>query len=110
MSATGRGEAENSLAALQAANERRTLEASGRNRKLAAAALMRLGMDCPPHWEEVATEVILHSECSWSEIGQRLGLTRHQAVSRFRSLLDAADVQITLDVDEQDSFPSRGSA
>ena len=42
MSPAGRGEAEGSLAALQAANERRTLEASGRNRKLAAAALMRL--------------------------------------------------------------------
>ena len=47
MSPAGRGEAEGSLAALQAANERRTLEASSRNRKLAAAALMRLGADCP---------------------------------------------------------------
>jgi hypothetical protein len=74
MSPAGRGEAEGSLAALQAANERRTLEASGRNRKLAAAALMRLGADCPPHLEEVGTEVILHSQYPWSEIGRRLGL------------------------------------
>ena len=39
MSPAGRGEADGSQAALQAANERRTLEASSRNRKLAAAAL-----------------------------------------------------------------------
>ena len=90
MSAPGKGEAEGSLAALQAANERRTLEASGRNRKLAAAALMRLGADCPPHLEEVGTEIILHSEYPWSELGQRLGLPRHQVISRFRSLLLAA--------------------
>jgi hypothetical protein len=90
VSETGRGTSEGSLAALQAANERRTIEAAGRNRKLAAAALMRLGVDCPPQLEEVGTEVILHSQCSWSEIGRRLGLPRHQVISRFRSLLLAA--------------------
>lgn len=90
MRVPGRRPAEGSLAALRAANERRTLEASGRNRKLAAAALMRLGRDCPPPLEEVATEVILHSEYSWSEIARRLGLTRHQVVSRFRRLLTMA--------------------
>jgi hypothetical protein len=93
MSPAGRGEAEGSLAALQAANERRTLEASGRNRKLAAAALMRLGADCPPHLEEVGTEVILHSEYPWSEIGRRLGLPRHQVISRFRRLLVTAGIE-----------------
>ncbi len=77
---------------LQAANERRVLEASGRNRKLAAAALMRLGADCPPEWEEVGTEVILHSQYSWAEIARRLGVTRSQAVYRFRRLLTAAGV------------------
>ena len=86
----GEGTAKASLAALQAANERRTLEASGRNRKLAAAALMRLGADCPLHLEEVGTEVILHSQYPWSEIGRRLGLPRHQVISRFHSLLVAA--------------------
>ena len=54
MSPAGRGEADGSLAALQAANERRTLEASSRNRKLAAAALMRLGADCPRIWRRSA--------------------------------------------------------
>lgn len=78
--------------ALQAANERRTVAASGRNRKLAAAALMRLGEACPPEWEDVATEVILHSQCSWSQIAGRLGVTRGQAVYRFRQLLTAAEV------------------
>jgi len=92
MNETGRGTAQGSLAALQAANERRTLEASGRNRKLAAAALLRLGADCPPHLEEVGTEVILHSEYPWSEIGRRLGLPRHQVISRFHSLLVAAGI------------------
>jgi hypothetical protein len=92
MTETGRGTAQGSLAALQAANERRTLEASGRNRKLAAAALLRLGADCPPHLEEVGTEVILHSEYPWSEIGRRLGLPRHQVISRFHSLLVAAGI------------------
>jgi hypothetical protein len=92
MSPAGRGEAEGSLAALQAANERRTLEASSRNRKLAAAALMRLGADCPPHLEEVGTEVILHSQYPWSEIGRRLGLPKHQAISRFRRLLVTAGI------------------
>ena len=92
MSPAGRGEAEGSLAALQAANERRTLEASSRNRKLAAAALMRLGADCPPHLEEVGTEVILHSQYPWSEIGRRLGLPRHQVISRFRRLLVTAGI------------------
>jgi len=92
MSETGRGEAGGSLAALRAANERRTLEASGRNRKLAAAALMRLGADCPPQLEEVGTEVILHSQYPWSEIGRRLGLPRHQVISRFRRLLAAAGI------------------
>ena len=90
MNETGRGTAKASLAALQAANERRTLEASGRNRKLAATALMRLGADCPPHLEEVGTEVILHSQYPWSEIGRRLGLPRHQVISRFHNLLVAA--------------------
>ncbi len=93
MSPAGRGEAEGSLAALHAANERRTLEASGRNRKLAAAALMRLGADCPAHLEEVGTEVILHSEYPWSEIGRRLGLPRHQVISRFRRLLVTAGIE-----------------
>jgi hypothetical protein len=87
-----RGMAEGSQAALRAANERRTLRASGRNRKLAAAALMRLGSECPPQLEEVGTEVILHPECPWSEIGRRLGLTRQQAVSRFQRLLAEAGV------------------
>ncbi len=78
---------------LQAANERRVLEASGRNRKLAAAALMRLGADCPPELEEVGTEVILHSQYSWAEIARRLGVTRGQAVYRFRRLLTSAGVR-----------------
>jgi DNA-binding transcriptional regulator WhiA len=78
--------------ALQAANEQRTLEATGRNRKLAATALMRLGGDCPPELEDVATELILHSENSWSEIASRLGVTRSQAVHRFRRLLTTAGV------------------
>src|SRR5207253_7009543 len=92
MSPVGRGEADGSMAALQAANERRTLEASSRNRKLAAAALMRLGADCPPHLEEVGTEVILHSQYPWSELGRRLGLPRHQVISRFRRLLVTAGI------------------
>ena len=78
--------------ALQAANEQRSMESSSRNRKLAAAALMRLGADCRPEWEDVATEVILHSQYSWSEIASRLGVTRGQAVYRFRRLLIAAGV------------------
>lgn len=77
---------------LQVANEQRTMEASGQNRKLAATALMRLGADCPPEWEDVATAVILHSQYSWSQIAHRLGVTRGQAVYRFRRLLIAADV------------------
>jgi hypothetical protein len=81
--------------ALQVANQQRTMEASGRNRKLAAAALMRLGADCPPEWEDVATEVILHSQYSWSQIAHRLGVTRGQAVYRFRRLLIAAGVDGT---------------
>jgi len=78
--------------ALQAANEQRSMEASSRNRKLAAAALMRLGADCRPEWEDVATEVILHSQYSWSQIARRLGVTRGQAVYRFRQMLIAAGV------------------
>ena len=81
--------------ALQAANEQRTMEASARNRKLAATALMRLGSECPPEWEDVATEVILHSQYSWSQIADRLGVTRGQAVYRFRRLLLAAGVDGT---------------
>jgi hypothetical protein len=84
--------AERPYEALHAANEQRSLEAAGRNRKLAAAALMRLGADCPPECEEVATEVILHSEYSWTQIAARLGVTRNQAVYRFRRLLTAAGV------------------
>ena len=85
--------------ALQVANEQRTMEASGQNRKLAAAALMRLGGDCPPEWEDVATEVILHSQYSWSQIAHRLGVTRGQAVYRFRRLLAAAGVAGVAGVD-----------
>lgn len=79
--------------ALHAANERRSVEASRRNRKLAATALMRLGEDCPTEWEDVALEVILHSQYSWSQIARRLGVTRSQAVYRFRRLLRAAHVE-----------------
>lgn len=78
--------------ALQAADEQRSIETSSRNRKLAAAALMRLGADCQPEWEDVATEVILHSQYSWSQIARRLGVTRDQAVYRFQRLLIAAGV------------------
>lgn len=84
--------AEHPYQALHAANMQRTMEASSRNRKMAAAALMRLGADCPPEWEDVATEVILHSQYSWTQIARRLGVTRGQAVYRFRRLLLAADV------------------
>ena len=84
--------AEESHRSLHAANEQRTMEASSRNRKLAATALMRLGGDSPSEWEDVATEVILHSQYSWSEIARRLGVTRGQAVYRFRRLLIAANV------------------
>ena len=79
--------------ALHAANERRSLEASHRNRKLAATALMRLGDDCLTEWEDVALELILHSQYSWSQIARRLGVTRGQAVYRFRRLLTAAGVE-----------------
>lgn len=79
--------------ALHAANERRSIEACHRNRKLAATALMRLGEDCPTEWEDVAIELILHSQYSWSQIAHRLGVTRGQAVYRFRRLLSAADVE-----------------
>ena len=89
---TVEGPAQQPHRALQVANEQRTMEASGRNRKMAAAALMRLGADCPPEWEDVATEVILHSQYSWSQIAHRLGVTRGQAVYRFRRLLSAAGV------------------
>jgi DNA-directed RNA polymerase specialized sigma24 family protein len=84
--------AEQSHPALHAANEQRTMEATGRNRKLAATALMRLGADCPPEWEDVATEVILHSQYSWSEIADRLGVPRGQVIYRFHRLLIAANV------------------
>ena len=83
---------EQSHRALHAANEQRTMEAASRNRKLAAAALMRLGGDCRPEWDEVATEVILHSQYSWSQIAGTLGVTRGQAVYRFRRLLMAAGI------------------
>ena len=91
--------AERPYEALHAANEQRTIEAAGRNRKLAAAALMRLGSDCPPEFEEVGTEVILHSESSWTQIADRLGVTRGQAVYRFRRLLAAAGVAGVADVE-----------
>jgi hypothetical protein len=79
--------------ALHAANERRSIEASRKNRKLAATALMRLGEDCPTEWEDVALELILHSQYSWSQLARRLGVTRSQAVYRFRRLLTAAHVE-----------------
>jgi hypothetical protein len=91
MSERGGETAGESPAAQQAASERRTIEAAGRNRKL-AAALMRLGGDCPAPLEEVGTEVILHSHYPWSEIGRRLGLTRQQVISRFRRLLATAGI------------------
>ena len=78
--------------ALPAAEEQRSAEAAGTDRKLAATALLRLGGDCPPEWEDVATEVILHSQYSWTEIAGRLGVTRSQAVYRFQRLLIAAGV------------------
>jgi hypothetical protein len=84
--------AEQSHGAPHASIEQGTPGASSRNRKLAATALMRLGADCPPEWEDVATEVILHSQCSWSQIAGRLGVSRGQALYRFRRLLSAANM------------------
>lgn len=78
--------------ALHDASEQRRIEAAGPNRKLAAAALMRLGPECPPECEEIGTEVILHSEYNWSQIADRLGVTRGQAVHRFQRLLATAGV------------------
>ncbi len=80
--------------ALHAANQRRSIEAAHRNRKLAATALMRLGDNCPTEWEDVALELILHSQYSWSQMARRLGVTRGQAVYRFRRLLSAAGVEV----------------
>jgi DNA-binding GntR family transcriptional regulator len=54
--------------------------------------VLRLGAYCPPECEEIATEVILHSEYSWTQIANRLGVTRGQAVYRFRRLLLVAGV------------------
>jgi hypothetical protein len=34
-----------------------------------------------------------HSQYPWSEIGRRLGLPKHQAISRFRRLLVTAGIQ-----------------
>jgi hypothetical protein len=79
--------------AAQTDSEERTEQTAQRDRKLAAAALMRLGDDCPLEWEDVATELILHSQYSWSEIADRLGVTRGQAVHRYQRLLSAAGVQ-----------------
>jgi AraC-like DNA-binding protein len=79
--------------ALHAANEKRSIEASRKNRKLAATALMRLGEECPTEWEDVALELILHSQYSWSQLARRLGVTRSQAHYRFRRLLTAAGVE-----------------
>lgn len=79
--------------ALHAANERRSIEASRKNRKLAATALMRLGGECPTEWEDVALELILHSQYSWSQLARRLGVTRSQARYRFRRLLTVAGVE-----------------
>jgi hypothetical protein len=42
--------------------------------------------------EGFAAEVILHSQYPWSEIGRRLGLPKHQAISRFRRLLVTAGI------------------
>jgi len=42
--------------------------------------------------EEVGTEVILHSQYPWSEIGRRRGLPRHQVISRFQRLLVEAGI------------------
>jgi AraC-like DNA-binding protein len=78
--------------ASNAANEQRSREATGMDRKLAATALLRLGENCPPELEDVGTEVILHSEYSWSQIATRLGVSRSQAVHRFRRLLTTAGV------------------
>jgi hypothetical protein len=38
---------------------------------------------------------MLHSQYSWSQIAHRLGVTRGQAVYRFRRLLIAAGVDDT---------------
>jgi hypothetical protein len=46
---------------------------------------MRLGDDCPVAWEDVATELILHSQYSWSEIASRLGVTRGQLAILVRA-------------------------
>ena len=35
----------------------------------------------------------MHSQYSWSQIADRLGVTRGQTVYRFRRLLTAADVE-----------------
>ena len=42
--------------------------------------------------EEIGTEVILHSQYPWSETGRRLGLPRHQVISRFQRLLVEAGI------------------
>lgn len=54
---------------------------------------MRLGEDCPTEWEDAALELILHSQYSWSQLAHRLGVTRSQAVCRFRRLLTASGVE-----------------
>ncbi len=54
MSERGSETAGESPAAQQAASERRTIEAAGRNRKLAAAALIRLAGTAPRSWKRSA--------------------------------------------------------
>jgi DNA-binding transcriptional regulator WhiA len=76
-----------------AANARRRVEAGRRDAESAETALEVLGQRCRPGHRVVAEARIADPEASWADIGQRLGITKDQAVGRFRRMLAAASVR-----------------
>jgi len=72
------------------ANFHRSAAAGIANAEAARSALQVLGGDCPPRWRQVAEARIAAPTAPWADIADSLGMTKHEAASVFRRLVNRA--------------------
>jgi hypothetical protein len=78
------------------ANATRSVAAAQRDVIRARTALATLGPRCGERARSVAEARIADPDASWREIGDRLGLTKDQAIGLFRRLMARTDVRRAL--------------
>jgi hypothetical protein len=78
---------------LLTSNDQRAREAGERNSAAAVRALAVLGSKTPDRWRQVAKLRILYPYEPWAVLAARAGMSKFEAASCFRRLLQAAGLR-----------------